>query len=209
MHSEKLHEPRRLQKLVWAGTTVALALSCIRPPFPDDQALQHVPTVVALIGLAVAIRKRWLSNRAYLLFSAFLALHILGARYVYTTLPYDAWSRSLFDWSPQEAFGFERNHYDRFVHFSFGVLSILFFDEILRRRLPTRLQRVLFGILFVGAISALYEVVEWGLSLTAPPAMAHRYNGQQGDFWDAQKDMALAFLGSVLALPAVFLRSRG
>ncbi len=48
------------------------------------------------------------------------------------------------------------------------------------------------------AIGALYEIVEWLLTLTAPPAMADDYNGQQGDPWDAQKDMALAGVGALL-----------
>jgi putative membrane protein len=29
--------------------------------------------------------------------------------------------------------------------------------------------------------------------------VADRYNGQQGDFWDAQKDMALATFGACVA----------
>lgn len=54
---------------------------------------------------------------------------------------------------------------------------------------------------WVLAISCLYEIFEWLLTIAAAGETADRYNGQQGDLWDAQKDMALAALGAVLLLP--------
>jgi len=45
-------------------------------------------------------------------------------------------------------------------------------------------------------MSLIYELLEWNLTLMASPEDAETYNGQQGDLWDAQKDMALALLGS-------------
>jgi len=47
-----------------------------------------------------------------------------------------------------------------------------------------------------------YEVFEWVLSLALSPEQADAYNGQQGDFWDAQKDMALAMLGAIVMILA-------
>jgi putative membrane protein len=38
------------------------------------------------------------------------------------------------------------------------------------------------------------------LSIVLSPEDAESYNGQQGDYWDAQKDMALAFVGSLCML---------
>jgi putative membrane protein len=58
----------------------------------------------------------------------------------------------------------------------------------------------------VGAISAIYEVLEWLLAIIAAPEVADRHNGQQGDAWDAQKDMALAIVGSLLVLPCLMMR---
>jgi putative membrane protein len=46
----------------------------------------------------------------------------------------------------------------------------------------------------------LYEVFEWLLTLLLSPKDADSYNGQQGDMWDAQKDMGLALLGSSAVL---------
>ena len=56
-----------------------------------------------------------------------------------------------------------------------------------------------FAVLFVGCVSALYEIFEWLLTMLLAPGMANAYNGQQGDVWDAQKDMAIAILGAFLA----------
>jgi putative membrane protein len=59
--------------------------------------------------------------------------------------------------------------------------------------------------------SAIYEIFEWTLTLFVSPEQAHRYNGQQGDPFDAQKDMALALLGVFVfgvALAAGYLQKR-
>ena len=43
-----------------------------------------------------------------------------------------------------------------------------------------------------------------GITLISPQD-AESYNGQQGDPWDAQKDIAIAMIGSLLAIPFVKL----
>ena len=58
------------------------------------------------------------------------------------------------------------------------------------------------------AVSLLYEVFEWLLTLTMRGPLADAYNGQQGDIWDAQKDMALAASGALLAAVLVRMRRR-
>lgn len=55
------------------------------------------------------------------------------------------------------------------------------------------------AFLFVGAFSAVYEVFEWLLTMVLAPEMATEYNGQQGDLWDPQKDMAIAIIGAALS----------
>lgn len=53
---------------------------------------------------------------------------------------------------------------------------------------------------FILASSAGYELMEWlGADLLAGDA-AEAFVGAQGDPWDAQKDMALAFVGALLSL---------
>ena len=48
------------------------------------------------------------------------------------------------------------------------------------------------------ALGGVYEIFEWSLTLTLAPEAAGAYNGEQGDMFDTQKDMALAGLGAVL-----------
>jgi putative membrane protein len=59
-----------------------------------------------------------------------------------------------------------------------------------------RKAAVVSGFLFVGAVSALYEIFEWLITIVLAPGMADEYNGQQGDVWDSQKDMAIALVGA-------------
>jgi putative membrane protein len=58
------------------------------------------------------------------------------------------------------------------------------------------------------AASAVYEIAEWGVAMIFAPEWAEAYNGQQGDVWDAQKDMALAWAGSILGVMLVALSWR-
>ena len=137
-----------------------------------------------------------------------MALHTLGGRYAYSNVPYDDWARALSGTSLSDAMGWTRNHYDRLVHFAFGALSVIPVAEIARRwgGLSPR-GAALTVVAWALAISCLYEIFEWLLTIVAAGETADRYNGQQGDIWDAQKDMALATLGAILLLP-VLRRSR-
>ena len=50
------------------------------------------------------------------------------------------------------------------------------------------------------AFSAIYEIIEWIIALMFGGDLGIAYLGTQGDIWDAQKDMALAGLGSIIAM---------
>ena len=66
--------------------------------------------------------------------------------------------------------------------------------------------RLLLAWLTIQTFSLLYEVFEWMLTLFISGEGATDYNGQQGDIWDAQKDMALAMLGSTLMTIVYFYK---
>ena len=130
-----------------------------------------------------------------------MALHTLGGRYAYSNVPYDDWARALTGTTLSDAFGWTRNHYDRLVHFAFGALSVVPVAEIARRWGGLSRRGAAFTVLgWVLATSCLYEIFEWLLTIVAAGETADRYNGQQGDIWDAQKDMALAALGAILVM---------
>ena len=197
------------QKILFSTAALLLLLSCIGAPYPEQMYLQHIPTVVALAALAIFSRRYPLSNAAFTCLVIFLMLHILGARYIYSYVPYDRWMKALIGTDLTSVFHFQRNHYDRLVHFAFGLLWVLPVWEVCVRyfKVPRRFALYV-AFEFVLAFSALYELFEWGLTMALSPNDADAYNGQQGDIWDAHKDMAFAMLGALAALVALGLRSR-
>lgn len=73
-------------------------------------------------------------------------------------------------------------------------------------RAPLRgraLRVVVVALLTAGA--ALYEMIEWLAAEAFGGELGAAYPGVQGDQWDAQKDRALAFAGS---LPGALLPRR-
>lgn len=189
---------------------VLLLLSLLDPQFPKEQLLQHIPTVPSLAVILLGARRGWWSTTAIICLMIFAFAHILGSRFIYTCFPYEEIIKSLTGWSVNEAFGWQRNHYDRFVHLLFGMIMPLPVAELVARRNQIDpVANVTLSIGFVGAISGIYEVLEWFVAIVMSPEMAESYNGQQGDLWDPQKDMALAFLGSLLVAVPVWRRLHG
>lgn len=202
--------PRRIKLVLLVLTTLGLALSLIGGPYPREQWLQHAPTVLVLVLLAGDLRSDAMSLTTYVCVVLFFWLHILGARYIYSFVPYDEWWRSLTGETLSSCFGWRRNHYDRLVHFLFGTLFVVPFLEVLHwAGVRSRGLALMGAVQGVVAAGALYEMFEWGLSVVMAPDWAEAYNGQQGDLWDAQKDMTLALAGALLiALPLIVLPMR-
>jgi len=191
----------RAQKQLLALLAALLLLAQIAQPYPEVALLQHIPTLVFLLASPWLLRRWPLSTAGLACIIAFLALHTLGGRYAYSNVPYDDWARALTGTTLSDAFGWTRNHYDRLVHLAFGALSVVPVAEIARRWGGLTPRGAILAVLgWVLAISCLYEMFEWLLTIVAAGATADRYNGQQGDIWDAQKDMALATLGAILVL---------
>ena len=192
-----------------AAGAMLLAITLWSPLYPREQWLQHVPTIIALPALLLAAKRGWLSDLSMSCLAAMLALHILGARWIYSYVPYEQWCDAAIGSGPHEWFGWTRNHYDRLVHLAFGLLMTLPLAEAARRYARMGAASSLaFAWLAVAGVSAVYEVFEWGLAVIAAPDFAEKYNGQQGDFWDAQKDMALAMAGSSLAVVGMAITGR-
>ncbi|MCE9548333.1 MAG: DUF2238 domain-containing protein [Planctomycetia bacterium] len=180
---------------------VTTGASCVGSAYPHELWLQHTPTVLAILALAILPRRWPLSNAAVTCLVAFLLLHVLGARYIYSNVPYDDWCQTLLGFRPTERFHWSRNHYDRLVHFCFGALWILPSWEVSTRYLGVpRRAAFFYALTMVLSMSLLYELGEWWLTMVVSPQDADSYNGQQGDMWDAQKDMAMALLGGCVAV---------
>ena len=159
-----------------------------------------VENIVIFISVPIVLLSYWkfrLSNVSYVLIFIFSILPILGAHYTYSYTPWGDWISALFD--------LERNHYDRVVHFLYGMLMIPVFTDLLRAYLPK--QMFMRGLLLVSVIitaGTLYEIAEFIAGITLSPEIGLAFLGFQGDIWDTQKDMVFLILGALLGL-LVFL----
>jgi putative membrane protein len=179
-------------------TGLVAASTFIDAPYPAELRLQHAPTPVALAVLLYLNHRRTLQRSSILCLLGFLWLHILGARWLYTMVPYDAWVRAVCGSSPSDWFGWQRNHYDRLVHFASGCLFLPPIVDLLRNRLGnSQGVAIIHSIAWIMAIGSIYEIFEWQLAVRLAPHMAESYNGQQGDVWDPQKDLLAAQLGAI------------
>jgi putative membrane protein len=178
---------------------VMLGISAIKPDYPADFLLEHSMTAALLVFLLIVSRTQPMSNTAYTLMFGYLAIHVIGAHYTYSHVPYDQWSQWLLGTSISDIFGFERNHFDRLVHLLFGLLMLLPMRELVERYMRIdRVRLMIVAIAFIAVISKIYELIEWGYAEILSSDAAELYNGQQGDIYDAQKDMALALLGALI-----------
>lgn len=180
-----------------------------KPLFPADWALENVLSLLTAWWLLRRHRRAPLSNLSYALLLVFGIAHELGSHYTYAEVPYDAWSQALFGTSVGGTLGLARNHYDRLVHFLFGLLCYRPLREVLARHLPPDTPASLyFPVTVIGTISLSYEIVEWFAATVFGGDLGQAYLGTQGDVWDSQKDSGLALLGGALALLATRSLSR-
>jgi len=178
----------------------ALVISAWRPLDLEDFLIEHLLTGLVFAVLLIGTRRWPLSDRAWLFIGLYSLLHILGAHYTYTQVPYDDWTRAIFGQSLNDSMGWERNHFDRLVHFLWGFLLFVPLDELVRRTGATARWAAFVTICILATASSIYEMLEWSATIVLSPEAAETYNGQQGDLFDAQKDTALALTGSILAM---------
>jgi putative membrane protein len=193
----------RLQRIALLISVVVFAITWISPLWPIEQALHSSLTVVGLVWLALHARRWPMRDGDFVAICAFIAVHCVAARWLYSNVPYDAWLSALLDWSPQAAFGWERNHFDRLIHLLYGLCFTPALAAHARQRWPGMSvgQGFTLALLAIMATSLIYEWLEWGIALLLSPEAAEAYNGQQGDVWDAHMDMLLATLGAALSWP--------
>jgi putative membrane protein len=191
---------------LFAAIWVVLAVS---PVNREDWLLENLLVFIAVAAL-IATRKRLrFSNASYLCLFTFLVLHSIGAHYTYALVPYDDWWRTLTGNTLSELMGLSRNHYDRLVHFLYGVLILPPSAEIITRyAAPRSGWRWFIPVFFVMSQSLTYEIIEWIAAIIVAPELGTAYLGTQGDEWDAQQDMALATLGAVISASLIWFNHR-
>jgi putative membrane protein len=180
---------RRLA-LAYAAAWIAAAIS---PLDRGDWLLENLLVFAFVPALALTYRRFAFSRASYVLIFCFLLMHAYAAHYTYSLTPLGFWL--------QESFGTGRNHFDRIVHFSFGLLLTYPLREIGVRVLGLRSGwgYAIPGLVMLG-LSGGYEIVEYWAARVVDPELGTAFLGTQGDDWDSQKDMRLALAGAVLSL---------
>lgn len=186
----------------------AIALG-IAPWHRDDWALENALALIAVLLLVLTHKRFPLSKVSYTMIFAFLMLHELGAHYTYSEVPYDAWFERVAGRGLNEMLGFERNHYDRLVHFAYGLLIAYPIRELFVRVADARgFWGYFLPLDVVMSTSLVYELVEWGAAAAFGGDLGQAYLGTQGDEWDAHKDMLLATIGAAITLVVAALVHR-
>jgi putative membrane protein len=177
---------------------VVLAIS---PHDRKDWLLENALVVIFVGAMFASYRKLTLSRISYFLIFLFLSLHMVGAHYTYSEVPYDAWFAKLTGHGFNELVGWERNNFDRVVHLAYGLLLAYPIREVFLRVVRLKgFWGYLFPLDITMSTSMLYELIEWGAATMFGGDLGQAYLGTQGDIWDAHKDMALASLGALIAM---------
>jgi putative membrane protein len=171
---------------------------------PADRATWLLENVLVFVSVPILVWGYWrlpLSRISYSLLFLFFCLHAVGSHYTYSLVPYDAFWVNVFDASINETLDFERNHYDRFVHFCFGLLLAYPCREIfIRIAGAAGFWGYFLPIILMMSLSTVYEFIEWGAAVVFGGDLGVHYLGTQGDEWDGHRDMALASLGAVFSM---------
>ena len=182
------------QKLLLLSLTLVLLVISGWQPYDRVTWLLEVAPVLIVVPLL------WLSNERFplttlLYLGIFLhaAVLMLGGAYTYARVP--------LGFDLQQWFELSRNPYDKIGHFCQGFIPALACREILLRGHHVQGKRMLVFLVLsvVLAISASYELIEWGAALALGQG-ADEFLGTQGDPWDTQSDMFFALIGAISAL---------
>lgn len=195
--TRRVHGPNdRLVLALLFAVLALLAWSAIRPHDYQTWALEVFPAVGGVVVLALTRKRFPLTSLAYVLIAIHCAILIVGGHYTYAEVPVGLWLR--------DELGLSRNHYDRLGHFAQGFVPAIIAREVMLRRTPLTREGwggwLFFLVVCVClAISAVYELVEWGVA-EVDSGGSQAFLGTQGDVWDTQKDIALCGIGAVAAL---------
>lgn len=190
----------RFALLLLVGFAVLWIALAIRPLHRPEWLLENVIVFVGVPVLILLHKHLPLSKVSASLIFVFLCLHEVGAHYTYAEVPYDRWFESLTGKGLNDWFDWERNHFDRVIHFLYGLLITYPVREIVLRMSHAKgFWTYLLPVLVVISTSTIFELLEWLAAVIFGGDLGAAYLGMQGDIWDAQKDMALAAAGSIVA----------
>jgi len=191
------------KKNIWLFAFIAVfvfvwANSFIGTTDTANWLLENTLSFIFVAFLIITFKKHQFSDLSYLLICIYLCLHVYGSKYTYAENPFGYWLKDVLHLS--------RNHYDRIVHFCFGFLLAYPMREMFLKWLKyPRWVAWLLPIEITLSISAFYELIEWAVADMFFKEHGDAYLGTQGDIWDAQKDIFVAFCGAIIATTIVSL----
>jgi putative membrane protein len=182
--------------IVWL--VVLWMITAIAPYNRHDWFIENILVFIYAFLLMATYRQFAFTNLSYMLFGVFISLHLIGAHYTYTEVPLGYWLK--------DTFNLTRNHYDRIVHFSYGLLNAYPFCDVFTRAAGVRPSWSYFmPVVAVLSFSGFYEIIEAAVAFIVSPELGDVYLGTQGDIWDAEKDTFLALSGAVVAMSILWL----
>ena len=191
-HERGIAERRWLLPLL-AVVLVLLAISGWHPYERSTWWMEVAPIVLAVPVLAMTYRRFPLSSLLYVLIALHAVILLVGGAWTYARVPAGFWV--------QDALSLSRNPYDKLGHFAQGFVPAMIAREIFIRQGIVRRGRwtLVLAVACALSVSLIYELVEWGAAVALGQG-AEAFLGTQGDPWDTQSDMGMAFLGAVVAL---------
>jgi putative membrane protein len=182
----------------FAGLWCFLAID---PYDREDWLLENILALTAVTTLLLTFRRFQFSTFSYVLITAFLTLHAIGAHYTYAEVPFGFWLQMTFELA--------RNPFDRLVHFSYGLLLVYPLRELLVRLAGiSGFWSYYLPVSGMVAQSGFFEMIEALVATVVNPELGTAYLGTQGDEWDAQKDMVAASGGSVITILVILFTRR-
>ncbi|CAN1516970.1 COG3647 Predicted membrane protein [Flavobacteriaceae bacterium] len=167
--------------------------SIIEPKESFTCFLEIFPALLGVLILVLTFKKFSFTNFTYLMILLHCIILFIGGHYTYAEVP-------LFDFI-KEIFHQTRNNYDKVGHFAQGFVPALIIRELFIRKMVIS-NKSFFNFIIVSiclAISAAYEWIEWGVSISTGDK-GDAFLGTQGDIWDTQSDMLFATIGACIGL---------
>lgn len=191
--AERPRDPRRWLLPLLAVVGVLLAISGWRPYERSTWWMEIAPIVIAAPVLLATHRRFPLTSLLYVLIALHAVILLVGGAYTYARVP--------IGFRVQEWFALSRNPYDKLGHFAQGFVPALVARELFVRLRIVRAGQwpAVLAVACALSVSLIYELIEWGAAVALGQG-ADAFLGTQGDVWDTQSDMGMAFLGSVVAV---------
>ena len=177
-------------KLVYFIYLLVWIIMAINPKYPQDWLLENVLVFIFVPFVIWMDKKHQYTLLSILFLLIFASLHSLGTHYTYAEMEH-------FNTLTQ-FFGFERNHFDRLVHFLFGLLTFRILFEMTAPGTSNVKTALLLTFTMIISISTFYEILEWIAVIVLHPELGMAFLGTQGDIWDAQKDTIAAIIGALI-----------